>query len=111
MKYIYVFKKNDYAALLAAYIHLKMDYKHIKTKAIEPMKLFFMGIDHKLNEVYIIKSSCKIKILINILNGLATIFNHSIIIINLSKYDSFFYRINKKELNRSINKRMLEWRL
>ncbi|SCX87665.1 hypothetical protein [Alkaliphilus peptidifermentans] len=111
MKYFYSYKKNDYAALLAAYLHLEMDYNQITEKKLKPYKLYYMGSDRKLDEVYLIKyPSSKKETLMNILNGMGYIFNENSIINDLSKYDGLFYRLYKNNIKKDIEMRVVEWR-
>lgn len=85
MKIIYTYKKNIYAAYEAAYLHLGLDTKLMpKTKnIIKEIKLYYLGLDEDLNEVYIANVGRKVKIFNNVIMGLSNIYGEEIKIINL----------------------------
>lgn len=91
MKIIYIFRNNDYAAILAAYIHLKMKIpSKIQQAPLKKMRLYYIGIDEEQKEVYLLKYSMKKHILMNILVGIGDIFNEGVKIIELERFDGFF---------------------
>ncbi len=85
MKIIYVFNKNSYAAIKAAYIHLKLDipknFRYIIDNYNEEGNFYYLGIDAELNEVYLLYSSKCNLILKNLLNGFSNLYNEEISII------------------------------
>lgn len=93
MKIIYIYRKWDYAAILAAYLHLKGNPPH-KTEnyTLEIMKPYYIGLDEKGREIYLLKYKAKKEILVNILYGLGDIFNEEIKIIDLCKFDGILPR-------------------
>jgi hypothetical protein len=94
MKIIYIFKRNDYAATLAAYLHLKKKMPEEKTKPkFEKMQLYFMGVDHNLAEIYLLKYPNKKHILMNILQGIGDIFKEEIKIIDLKDFDGYLAQL------------------
>lgn len=91
MKIVYIFRNNDYAAILAAYIHLKINIptRFQQRIPLEKMKLYYMGVDEEQKEVYLLKYSMKKHILMNILQGIGNIFNEGVRIIELERFDGF----------------------
>ncbi len=97
MKIIYIFRKNDYAATLAAYLHLKLNISlKDSQKSYEIMKLHYLGIDEKNSEVYLLKYNIKKYILMNIIYGLGNIFNEEVRVIDLSRFDCCLIQILTK---------------
>ncbi|KAB3533168.1 DUF3189 family protein [Alkaliphilus serpentinus] len=101
MKYIYIYRKNDYAALLAAYLRLKN--KTISTNQIK-FGILFLGIDEELNEVYIVKYRRNPQVLINLLKGIGEIYREELKIIDLGKYDRIYFRTFKNRVKRNLLK-------
>lgn len=97
MKYIYIYKKNDYAALLAAYLHLG---SKSPTEVIDGIN--FMGIDKNLHEVYLLKYSSNKLVLTNLLKGIGEVFKDDIKVIDISKFDGIYYRIFKSGLEKEL---------
>ncbi len=87
MKIIYVYKKKSYAAIIAAYVHLKLNTSkqsnNIKHKNNKEGHFLYLGIDQELNEVYLLNSSKPGPILKNLLNGFANLYNEKILVIEL----------------------------
>ncbi|HZK58195.1 MAG TPA: DUF3189 family protein [Clostridia bacterium] len=85
MKIIYVFNKNSYAAIKAAYLHLKLDFpedfKDIVNCYSEEGSFYYLGIDIELNEIYLLRSSKCNYILKNLLKGFSNLYNKEILII------------------------------
>lgn len=94
MRMIYIYRYNDYAAITAAYLHLKMNTEQIQVQSkLQPMKLYYVGIDEELKEIYLLKYTIKKSILMNILQGIGNIFNEDVVIQDLYVYDRIIYRM------------------
>ncbi|MCC5911885.1 MAG: DUF3189 family protein [Clostridiaceae bacterium] len=91
MKIIYAYKKNIYAALKAAYLHLKLQEDGISRskEALEKMhhqiKPHYIGLDENLNEVYVANYGRKKEIFNNVIKGLGNMYEEEVEIINLTK--------------------------
>lgn len=89
MKKIYIYKKDPYAAIQAAYGHLKLDLpnnlKEIKNIYNKEGHFYYLGIDEDLNEVYLLYSNKRGAILKNLLNGFAHLYNEDVELIDLEK--------------------------
>lgn len=96
MKNIYIYRHNDYAAIRAAYLRLKIPKEIPRVIPLKTMKLYFIGVDENLEEVYLLKYAIKKTILINILMGIGEIFNEEIYIIDLTRYDQWPIRLITK---------------
>ena len=85
MKIIYVFNKNFYAAIKAAYLHLKLDIsgdlKDVIDNYNEEGHFYYLGIDIELNEVYLLHSSKCNYILKNLLEGFSNLYGEEILVI------------------------------
>ena len=85
MKIIYVFNKNSYAAIKAAYLHLKLDisenFRDVVDSYNEEGNFYYLGIDTELNEVYLLYSSKYNYILKNLLGGFSDLYNEEILVI------------------------------
>ncbi len=85
MKIIYVFNKNFYAAVKAAYLHLKLDFPENLEDTInsynEEGNFYYLGVDIELNEIYLLHSSKCNYILKNLLRGFSNLYNEEILII------------------------------
>lgn len=85
MKIIYVFNKNSYAAIKAAYVHLKLDisknFKDIVNNYNEEGNFYYLGTDIELNEVYLLYSSKCNPILKNLLKSFANLYNEEVLLI------------------------------
>ncbi|MBM7614568.1 DUF3189 family protein [Alkaliphilus hydrothermalis] len=100
MKIIYIFRNNDYAAILAAYIHLKINIPpNLEQAPLKKMKLYYMGVDEEQRQVYLLKYSMKKHILMNILHGVGNIFNEGIRIIELKRFDGFLNNVYARYTN------------
>ncbi len=85
MKIIYVFNKNFYAAIGAAYLHLRLDIpKDIMNIYNEEGNFYYLGIDMELNEVYLLYSSKYNYILKNLLEGFSDLYGEKILTIYLA---------------------------
>lgn len=88
MKIVYMFNKNPYAAIMAAYVHLKLDFpkdiKYIKNDYREGY-FYYLGIDKELNEVYLLYSSKNRIILKNLLKGFADLYEEEVLVIDSEK--------------------------
>jgi len=86
MKIIYVYKKNLYAALIAAYTDLKLEIpqsiEYISDIYNKEGYFYYLGIDEKLNQVYLLYSRKNSYILENLLNGFAHLYDEEIKVIN-----------------------------
>lgn len=86
MKIIYVYNKNFYAAIKAAYMHLKLnipeDIEHLNKIYNKEGEFFYLGLDENLNEVYLLYSKKNSYILENLLKGLAHMYRDEIKVIN-----------------------------
>ncbi len=91
MKLIYIYRHNDYAAITAAYLRLKV--QPAKPVRLKEMKLYFLGTDQKLNEVYLLRYTIKKHILMNLLEGLSEMFKDELAVIDLSLYDQWHIRL------------------
>ena len=104
MKIYYIYKKNTYAAQLAAYLHLGInnttEYKNIQ---IEKMQFIYCGISKNNEEIYIANCGRNKKIFINLLKGIGKIYGIELKIIDLSKYDSFPYIFSSSLTKLNIN--------
>ncbi|GEM_PF-1471970 len=87
MKIIYIYKKNPYAAITAAYVHLKLNIpenlKNIQNNYSKEGYFYYLGLDEGLNEVYLLYISKNSYILKNLLNGFANIYDEEVVIIDL----------------------------
>lgn len=89
MKILYIYKKNMYAALEAAYIHLKLDVFLLNTmeydlgRKYKQNTLHYIGMDEEYNEVYVINYGRNIKIFKNIINSFGQLYKEEIKIIAL----------------------------
>ena len=85
MKIIYVFNKNSYAAIEAAYLHLKLDipenFKEIVSAYNEEGNFYYLGIDAELNEIYLLYSSKYNHILKNLLGGFSDLYDEETLVI------------------------------
>lgn len=85
MKIIYVFNKNSYAAIKAAYLHLKLDisenFRYVVDSYNEEGNFYYLGIDTELNEIYLLYSSKYNYILKNLLWGFSDLYNEEILVI------------------------------
>ncbi len=91
MKIIYIYHKNFYAAIKAAYMHLKLqipeNLKDIKDKYSREGHFYYLGIDGELNEIYLLYSKKNSYMLRNLLNSFASLYSDEVIIIDLdNKY-------------------------
>lgn len=85
MKIIYVFNKNFYAAVEAAYLHLRLDIpKDIMNIYNEEGNFYYLGIDTELNEIYLLYSSKYNYILKNLLEGFSDLYGEKILTIYLA---------------------------
>lgn len=88
MKIIYLYRKNAYAAIMAAYAHLKLnipkDLVHMREGYGQEGYFFYLGMDEDFNEVYLLYSERRGLILTNLLNGFATLYNQHIKIFDLN---------------------------
>jgi len=86
MKIIYVYKKNLHGVITAAYRDLKLDivdeFKYIDNIYTKEGHFYYLGIDEKLNQIYLLNSNKSGYMLENLLNGLAHIYNDEIKVIN-----------------------------
>ena len=86
MKIIYVYKKDPYAAIMAACAHLKLNVDHkpklVNNKFKKEGYFFYLGIDEELNEVYLLYSRKNGYILNNLLIGFGHIYGEKVMIIN-----------------------------
>lgn len=85
MKIVYVFNKNFYAAVKAAYLHLKLDFpasfEDIINSYNEEGNFNYLGVDIESNEIYLLRSSKCNYILKNLLKGFSNLYNEEILII------------------------------
>lgn len=90
MKIIYLYNKNVYAALKAAYTHLKLkipiEIKNIKHKYNEKGHFYYIGMDIELNEIYLLKSRKNNYILKNLLQGFSNLYDEEILIVDSDKF-------------------------
>ncbi|MCK9267892.1 MAG: DUF3189 family protein [Alkaliphilus sp.] len=88
MKIIYVFNKNSYAAIKAAYLHLKLDisenFKDIVNIYNEEGNFYYLGIDAELNEIYLLYSRKYNYILKNLLGGFSDLYNEKTLVIYIT---------------------------
>jgi len=86
MKIIYLYKKDRYAAIMAAYTHLNFssmeDFKFIDQYKKEGY-FYYLGMDEEFNEVYLLYSKKRGPILKNLLKGFAHICDEEIKVIDL----------------------------
>ena len=82
MKIIYVSNKSFYAAVEAAYLHLKSDIpENITNVYNEEGNFYYLGVDRELNEIYLLYSSKYNYILKNLLEGFSDLYDEKILTI------------------------------
>lgn len=107
MKIFYVYQKNYYAAILAAYIHLGINNSHpYKNIYIDKMQYKYCGISRSLDEIYIANCGKNKEIFINLLEGWGKINDIELKIFDLCMLDRLPYLLSRK-----LTKRMLEKKL
>ena len=103
MKIYYIYRRNLYAAHLAAYLHLGINnpvkQKNIK---IENMQYLYCGLGRKGEEIYIANYGRNKRIFINLLEGIAQIYNIRIKIVDLSGFEEVRYLISKEKTRLNI---------
>lgn len=85
MKIIYVFNKNSYAAIKAAYLRLKLgippNFNGIIDSYKEEGRFYYLGVDMELNEVYLLHSNKCNYILKNLLKGFSNLYGEEVFVI------------------------------
>jgi len=88
MKIIYLYRRNAYAAIMAAYAHLKLNapknLDYVRESYRKEGYFFYLGMDEDFNEVYLLYSERKGLILTNLLHGFAALYHQNIKIIDLN---------------------------
>jgi len=84
LKIIYTTKKDNYAAVKAAYTHLQLN-QEISEQDInmEPMRFYYLGLDRDGNEIYVINYYKDKHIYKNIVEGLARIYEDNVLIVDM----------------------------
>jgi len=86
---IFIYRYNDYAAKLAAYLYLgqklSVDLNHEK---LLPMKLYPLGIDEGHQQVYLLKYHVGRELLNYLTESVSTGFTFSVEIKDLRKFDT-----------------------
>ena len=84
MKIIYTTKKDNYAAVKAAYLHLNLTSElNEEDIYIEPMRFYYLGLDKEDNEIYVVNYYKNKHIYKNIVEGLARLYNQGVLIVDI----------------------------
>jgi len=97
MKIYYIYRRNLYAAHLAAYLHLGINNPvKQKNNRIKEMQYLYCGLSSKGEEIYIANYGSNKRIFVNILEGVAKIYDVRIKVVDLSSFDKLQYLCSKK---------------
>lgn len=97
MKIIYVVRRNHYAAILAAYIHLGIkNTPGYENNCIDKMQYKYLGISKGLEEVYIANCGSRKGIFMNLLEGWRIIDDIELKIVDLTMFDAPPYLFSRK---------------